>query len=340
MAEFTFPCPSCHQGIQCDEAWIGHQIECPICKAQLRVPQKTEENPLVPKPGSGGSKLKAGPTQVARSSSGVGAPHVAFKKPVKKGNPALAKFGGIAAAIVIIGAGAYFGYPYFQKWQESRKAAEEEALAAAQPAPEPEVVDPVTEAANAMTNQPAGSPTWAMDLSKVEIPNGRVNGSIAGTNFLADTVRFDRVALTWVLNIRQGTGQTPDRGVLVYLKVPPGESPANRTITVNPEDKPEAVAYVTKLWKPNPRYAAQQRNFMAGYALKLELGAANETEMIPGKIYLALPDAEKSVLAGIFAVSTAAPVPGMGAVPVQVPVTPEDPAARQRFESRYGISGR
>ena len=39
MAEFKFPCPQCGQHIQCDTGYVGMQIDCPICKRVILVPQ-------------------------------------------------------------------------------------------------------------------------------------------------------------------------------------------------------------------------------------------------------------------------------------------------------------
>jgi hypothetical protein len=39
MAEFKFSCPQCSQHIQCDASYAGMQIDCPICKQPIVVPQ-------------------------------------------------------------------------------------------------------------------------------------------------------------------------------------------------------------------------------------------------------------------------------------------------------------
>jgi DNA-directed RNA polymerase subunit RPC12/RpoP len=39
MAEFKFPCPRCGQHIQCDTGYAGMQINCPVCKQPIVVPQ-------------------------------------------------------------------------------------------------------------------------------------------------------------------------------------------------------------------------------------------------------------------------------------------------------------
>jgi len=39
MAEFKFFCPQCGQQIQCDTSYSGTQIDCPVCKQSIVVPQ-------------------------------------------------------------------------------------------------------------------------------------------------------------------------------------------------------------------------------------------------------------------------------------------------------------
>jgi hypothetical protein len=87
---------------------------------------------------------------------------------------------------------------------------------------------------------------------------------------------------------------------------------------------------VVKLWKTNPKYAAKQKSFSSGYALKLELGQITNG-VIPGKIFLALPDPEQSVLAGVFKANTSLTDGTATAVasPAVTP-TPTAPAAAER----------
>jgi hypothetical protein len=347
MAEFTFPCPSCHKSVQCDDAWSGQQINCPICQALFTVPKNVPatDNPLVPKPPAESRLATAQSTKVARSSFGSGGPVVReFHKPLKKKSKKGALvYTGVAVGIIAAGVLGYmYGWPAFQKWKEERAAAEaapaatkpaegdaaQEGAAPAEPTPAPEP---------AVTNLPVILPVYTLELAKAEIPKAKLNGMISGTNFVADLVRLDRVGAASVLTMRQGTGQTPDRGIQVALRLPQGETTAEKTINVTPSEKPTTVNYVTKLWKKDPRYAAQQRNFFTGYALKLEFGAQAEDGSIPGKIYLALPDTEKSVVAGNFVIASANPSqPGYEAAPVQQ-ATPQDPEAARRFQQRYGI---
>lgn len=333
MAEFTFPCPSCHKSVQCDDAWVGHQINCPICQAQFAVPKNIPgANPLVPKPPSQ-TKLKAGPTQVARQSyTGVVTRNI--NAPTKKERK---PWGTIAAVVLVLAAvgvvGYMYGLPWYKNWKAERELAENPPPP---PPPEPTPEQKAAEeaAAKADTIEP---PTWTLEAESVKISPGKVNGTISGTNFVADTARLDRTPTSWVLNVRQGTGVTPDRGVLVYIRMPATEIPTNRTFSVAPTDKAGVISQVTKLWKPNPRYAAQQKNFFTGYGLKLEFGGQAEDGSINGKVFLALPDPEKTVVGGSFKIAS---IPVPGAMPVMETPQPQqvDPEAQRRFQQRYGIS--
>jgi hypothetical protein len=110
-----FSCPSCGQHISADEAWGGHQIECPACHNSLVVPQvhtaptpapapvPPEENPK-----AAGAKLAAGVTQVARSTAHAPAPIKRNIPRPPRGDNALLKYGVLAAVVVVLGGVGYF----------------------------------------------------------------------------------------------------------------------------------------------------------------------------------------------------------------------------------------
>jgi hypothetical protein len=339
MANFTFDCTACGQKIQADDAWADQVIQCPICNASVVVPKNqkaasTLGKQLVAVPSE--NKLKAGPTQVARSATGTGAVVRSFqKKEVKKQSP-LVKFAIVAAVIVALAAAGYFAMPYlpFLKkegdggaGQQAGKPGAPGQADAGQPAePPPPKEVPMT------------PPVYTLDVAKAKISEGKANGSIVGTNFVPDLVRLDKIGPSYVLNLRQGAGQSPDRGVLVSLKLGPSESPTGHVFTVSKEMKGASVNHVTRVWKTNPKYAAQTKNFFDGYALKLEFGQLTDSNTIPGKIYLAFPDTEQSVVGGVFNASTTIGT-GTTEAPVatQVIQDPQAEAQKAAFQKRYGI---
>jgi hypothetical protein len=192
-------------------------------------------------------------------------------------------------------------------------------------------------AGGAGTNDlPVIAPVWTLDLNAAKIPESRVNGKISGTNFVMQTARVDYAGATPVLSLRQGTGPSPDREILVYLRLKAGEQLGSNSWTVSKEMKGPTVPQVTKRWKPNPKYAPQQKAFSTGYAMKLELGPVNEGQL-KGKIFVSLPDPEQTVVAGIF--TAAASAPGTGAPAVANPTAPTTVPQRSNpeFDARYGI---
>ncbi len=71
----------------------------------------------------------------------------------------------------------------------------------------------------------------------------------------------------------------------------------NKKLTIRPEMSP--APEVPEILIHVPNHKDEFRLFPNGYALTLELGSRVNWK-IPGKIYLCLPDAEKTVLAGFF----------------------------------------
>jgi hypothetical protein len=146
---------------------------------------------------------------------------------------------------------------------------------------------------------------WTLDLAAAKIPEGRANGTISGTNFVVESARVDKIGQAYVLSLRQGTGANVDRELLIYLHLNPGETLAGHTWDVSTDMKGAKVPQVVKRWRTNPKFAPMQKSFTTGYAMKLELGPLTD-ETIPGKIFVALPDAEQTVVAGLFTVDTMA----------------------------------
>jgi hypothetical protein len=192
--------------------------------------------------------------------------------------------------------------------------------------------------ANAADALPLIPAVWTLDLTKARIPSGRANGTLAGTNFIPETARIDPIGTAQVLRLLQGQLTSPDHEVLVYLHLKAGEKLGGQTLNISQEMSGAGVPQVTKRWKNNPRFAPQYKSFTSGYAMRLELGQ-NTDGTVPGKIFLALPDPEQSVVAGNFKASiiTNAPVDAtVQAAPVMAP-TPASPAGDAAFQARYGL---
>jgi DNA-directed RNA polymerase subunit RPC12/RpoP len=321
MADMKFSCSHCGQQIECDELWSGHEIQCPTCQGQLVVPPKPDAPPHATlasaKPNQ--PKLSIGHSRDQRSAAPPPSPpqmatlqqQLNQAKLAKKGNPM--KWVIVGAVVLVAGVGGYLGYPYLRDLMAKRSEAAKQASAP----------PPVT---NAEPAEPPPPPkelpvlpaVWTLDVDTAKIPEGKANGTLAGTNFMVETA----VCVPQLLRLYEGAAAAPDRELQIFLHLNAGESVAGRTWTVKPQDPAgKSVPQVVKRWKTNPRYAAQSKTFSSGYAMKLELGEV-QANMITGKIFLALPDPEQSVVAGVFKAATGltgATGAGVGAGPVAAP---------------------
>jgi hypothetical protein len=99
--------------------------------------------------------------------------------------------------------------------------------------------------------------------------------------------------------------------------------------------KGSGVPQVAKRWKTDPRYAPQVKSFQSGYAMKLELGQLADGA-VPGKIFLALPDTEQSVMGGVFKATLPGVDPALqgGQTPMAQPGLPQD--LRRRYSAGPG----
>jgi len=116
MANMKFSCPQCGQHISCDETWAGHGIECPVCHGAIVVPQFHPPS-VAPPPATppreavktGGAKLAAGVTQVARSTAHAPAP---VKKIIPRGPRSNNSLIGYALLLLLVAGLAWVGYFY------------------------------------------------------------------------------------------------------------------------------------------------------------------------------------------------------------------------------------
>ncbi|PYJ01286.1 MAG: hypothetical protein DME25_18430, partial [Verrucomicrobia bacterium] len=364
MADLKFACPGCGQHISCDELWGGHTIQCPTCKRDLVVPEPaarpapapaaSRPASLVPQvPVSPAPKLSIGRAQpqpeTAAAQQATAGPPLRRRAAPAKGKAGLLKVAKIAALVIGLGVGGYFGFILVSDWQEKANAKRRElekksdggelghianlynVLDATDPGgrglgggtrgsgpqsrqttapraiPVPTAerggAEPPAAAAAPDKDLPVIPSAWTLDLATAKIPEGRVNGKISGTSFVAETARVDPSSSAQVLRLFQGAPASPDREILVYLHLKAGETLAGHTWSITSDMKGAGVPQVAKRWKTDPKYAPKIQNFTGGYAMKLELGQLSEG-MLGGKIFLALPDQEQSVAAGVFKAAT------------------------------------
>ncbi len=348
MADLTITCPHCNQGITCDELWVGHELQCPICQGTFTVPAPQASSggsTLVPKPPTGGkSRLSVGQAQVPAQTGNRNIPiRTLTEAPPKKKSPLVSVLVGVLV-IAALGVGGYFGFGYVKKLQDKSKAkSEAEArnsdggqvghiadLNSVLNATEPggaglaslgstagragrraqQLAAGETGAPGPGTAGPVTPPTYTLDIAKATVPESKVNGVISGSNFVAETVRIDTVGTMKVLQLFQGETTSPDREMLVYLNLKSGDKLGGQSLVVSNTMRAGVVSQVAKRWKVNPYSPPAIKAFSTGYAMKLELGQATNDTVI-GKIYLALPDPEQSVAAGTFTATVHQPDPSM-----------------------------
>jgi hypothetical protein len=178
-----------------------------------------------------------------------------------------------------------------QQMKARDRADKEKAALAQQMAPQP---DPTL-------SMPWASPDWTLDTPD-KIPDGRVHGSIAGEDFKVEAVSVAPAGFSQALAFQQGVGTTADHELFVYLPVNNGGGVAGRSWVVTKDTKGPNTPQIVKRWTANPKFAPISKTYSSGYALRLEFGQPGRDWQL-GRIYLALPDTNQTVLAGAFSLS-------------------------------------
>ena len=139
---------------------------------------------------------------------------------------------------------------------------------------------------------------WTLDLDKAEIPPRIVAGKVAGTSFIARYAEIHTGSGLPTLAFRSAENMSPEQQILVQIRLKPGEKLEGNSWTIT-KDQAKGGPLVVKRWRPRPSDGLIQKEFAGGYALKLEFGQPDRGSL-PGKIFIALPDAEQTVAGGNF----------------------------------------
>jgi hypothetical protein len=266
MSEFKFACPVCGQHITADSSASGTQLDCPTCFQKIIVPQA---------PASSDSKFILAAAQAGKPRPVPGA--------TGSGLGPLRKTRDLGSILALVGMGillcaAGVGAFYFRDKLFPRRQPPNHAVATGhvQKATSP--------------NSDAG---WTLELAKAVIPGTAASGRVRGAAFACE-----RAALVGGnLNLRQGSGSPPDLGVTVALFAKLGEELSGKTIEVLP-DRPPPIPKITVRWKSD-QPKGSSHSYTEGYLLRIVFGQA-ESGRIQGKLYLALPDEQKTYVAGTF----------------------------------------
>jgi hypothetical protein len=145
---------------------------------------------------------------------------------------------------------------------------------------------------------------WTLDLAKAMFPEATAAGSIHGSGFVCERTTVQG----GTLSLRQGQTWPPDLGITLLLNWRPGEELSGKTIEITP-NHPRRPRIVLR-WKDEQQESATE-TIRNGYALKLAFG-------LPGRIYICLPDAARSFIAGTFEAEIREPLP-QNAIPRKRP---------------------
>ncbi|HVM48940.1 MAG TPA: hypothetical protein VMU04_12985 [Candidatus Acidoferrum sp.] len=156
---------------------------------------------------------------------------------------------------------------------------------------------------------------WARDLKHAKFPDRKAAGKLRGHGFTAE--RSTLVGST--LSFREGEGAPMDMGVSIPLGHAISGNLSGKAVEITPEQQSN-VPRITLSWLDEQGKSAKQV-FEGGYALKLAFDQITNARA-PGKIYLCLPDAAKSVMAGSFEAAVSKPRRPSGNLP-----KPKQPSA-------------
>ena len=340
MSEFKFACPTCGQHIAGDERWAGMQIKCPSCQADMMVPPlEAAPAPAPPAPvrlstasapAPAAPAAPPAPARLSLSAPPAPAAHAApqapaytppkpapgpapkpyvpsYLKPEEKKSKARA-FVTVAIVVVALAAAALIAAPLINsaqnKMNEKRKK-DTEDFGGGEVGHVMELNQMLDATDPARFERGAGEtkprlidPTWSLDVTKASIPSQTVCGKISNFTFILDDASLEINGGVYVLSLRHGLNVIADREVLISLRLNPGENIQGKSWNISKETTSGAPG-VAKKWITDVNLGPKQVGYTGGYAMKLEFEKAVQG-IIPGKIYLALPDQEQSVIAGEF----------------------------------------
>jgi hypothetical protein len=134
---------------------------------------------------------------------------------------------------------------------------------------------------------------WRSDLSKAKVPGEPAAGKIHGERFVVEKAELQGTILT----LRQGQEFFADREFKIFL-FSAGQKPEGKTWNVRTDtgfDSP----HVHMSYRVEKEGVPKSEVFSRGFAMRLSFGKA-QNGRLPGSIYLCLPDARKSFVAGRF----------------------------------------
>ena len=278
MREFKFACPVCGQHITADARTSGTHLECPTCFQSIVVPQA---------PAAGNSKLLVSAAQVGKPRPVQSEALLQDAAPIPARRMSLLSY---SVSVALLGAACGAAWIFRDKLVKlARLPGNARGKTSAKTSAGPAYPIP--------TNV-----LWTLNLTHAVIPETAASGGLHGSGFVCERATLQGGNLT----LRQGRTWPPDLGVSVLLFAKQGEELSGKTVEVSPERVPPLPKVILR-WK-DEQDQARARNFTSGYALKMIFGEAVNARMT-GKIFLSLPDDERSVVAGTFDAEIRQPPP-------------------------------
>jgi hypothetical protein len=158
------------------------------------------------------------------------------------------------------------------------------------------------------TTSPAGSVSgpsaaaeWNMNVKSLEPPATPAMGRVGGGEFKPDRVILEADQLT----LRQGKEFFADREVKILLNGDNTTLEGKKFVVAPDQGFAGDTPHIHLSWKKPGEQLPQSEIFLDKYAMKLEFGTA-QGAVLPGKIYLSLPDQAHSFVAGSFQIESAA----------------------------------
>jgi hypothetical protein len=335
MSELKFSCPHCSQHIACGLDWAGMQTKCPSCQNDIVIPKPPPAVAAAPAPGplrvsmpssshaaapppppppptrssfpqppaaSGLSVARpaAPPPQHAPADGGhVGAPPGGGRA-VAAGDSPVVQWAGLIGAFlvtaIIIGMAATWKPPaadpgFMAKLREAAKGGTATA-------DEDEEEDPTEAAGTAKAAAGPVTPQWTLEAQGAQIPQAAASGQFGGRPFTPEKAYLQRTPTGYLLTVRQGAGFQAEREILVALPLSPGQALDGQSWNIAPNAP--AAPRLVKRWLENAR--PRTTIFTNGYVMKLEFEQTANNQ-IPAKLFVALPDEDKTFVAGTMTAS-------------------------------------
>jgi hypothetical protein len=261
-------CPACQRRCELNESLLGKAVRCPGCQEVFTAAEA---------PATEGIHSGPVPSRPARLPPSIADTDEPRRSAVRRSSPiALWVVGGLAAALVLVcGFSVLAGGLAWFLW--SREPVPLAGVAAvAEPA---QAVD--GRAPPAQEGGGNAAPQWTLELQKMKAPEQPLAGKVMGADFRLDRCQLVNTGLDlW-------SGQD---WIHIFLTVRPGQNVYEFAANNGFEPGRPAIHLHCRTG------AAVHTN---GYAMRLEFGA-EKNGMTPAKLYLCLPDAGRSCIAGTF----------------------------------------